>query len=370
MSELELASSILYYLYVALGSITAGYLIIRFTYPEVRLFSSEERLGASALVGLLIAVAAIAADVVFSGTDAVLAAKGSMLNFWLAASVLTFGAMKIGLNREKHAEVAIPVTKKLQTLQNEIEKIEEKPPEKKSELNRKMEELRKKGLIPHATTGEEMAEKIAPKKEAAKAKTQAQAPELRIKQNKEEAKKVLEKARETEVETIIDDLNLKFEKKVQLSALQQRRLERQARKQEESKPKEQLEEEHQERPRRLYMQKWSEAKEEKKEERKEKKKEENKQELPQAPQAGAGEVTMADLFGEAKKSEEVSMVSSENAPSICPNCKAKNSRIVFCPYCGGAMCANCSPSITPSAEGFTYQCPKCGEEILVKKKSA
>ena len=52
----------------------------------------------------------------------------------------------------------------------------------------------------------------------------------------------------------------------------------------------------------------------------------------------------------------------------CPYCKAKNAKIIFCPYCGSGMCANCSPKIVPAADQFTYTCPKCGEEVEVKKR--
>ena len=93
---------------------------------------------------------------------------------------------------------------------------------------------------------------------------------------------------------------------------------------------------------------------------------------------------MADLFGEspskaslstspksvfAQMDKEVTSVPVATPP-ICPTCHQKNSRIVFCPYCGTGMCANCSPKVTPGPDGFTYTCPKCQEDIPVKKKQA
>ncbi len=54
----------------------------------------------------------------------------------------------------------------------------------------------------------------------------------------------------------------------------------------------------------------------------------------------------------------------------CPTCHQKNSRIVFCPYCGSGMCTNCSPNVQVDAAGFVYSCPKCGEEVHIKKKAA
>jgi hypothetical protein len=69
---------------------------------------------------------------------------------------------------------------------------------------------------------------------------------------------------------------------------------------------------------------------------------------------------------EQQKSEFVK-IESESGMG-CPNCHAKNTRIVFCPYCGGAMCTNCSPQIKIEGDKFIFTCPHCGEEVSVKKK--
>lgn len=70
------------------------------------------------------------------------------------------------------------------------------------------------------------------------------------------------------------------------------------------------------------------------------------------------------------KPRDVEFVKMQAAPGIgCPNCGSRNARIVFCPYCGNGMCANCTPSLKPSPEAFVYTCPKCGEEIAIKKKA-
>ncbi|MFH0714085.1 MAG: hypothetical protein V1722_00390 [Candidatus Micrarchaeota archaeon] len=53
----------------------------------------------------------------------------------------------------------------------------------------------------------------------------------------------------------------------------------------------------------------------------------------------------------------------------CPTCHSKTGRIIFCPYCGTGMCANCSPSIKPLENSFVYTCPKCSEDVNVKKKA-
>ncbi|MFH0970969.1 MAG: hypothetical protein V1835_00225 [Candidatus Micrarchaeota archaeon] len=53
----------------------------------------------------------------------------------------------------------------------------------------------------------------------------------------------------------------------------------------------------------------------------------------------------------------------------CPTCHTKNSKIIFCPYCGSGMCANCSPSIKIVEGAFIYTCPKCKEDVDVRKKA-
>ena len=78
--------------------------------------------------------------------------------------------------------------------------------------------------------------------------------------------------------------------------------------------------------------------------------------------------------GEKQKPEKpnrsVELVKMEAEKGVgCPTCHSSNSKIIFCPYCGAGMCANCSPSIKPLGDGnFVYTCPKCGEEVNVKRK--
>ncbi len=70
----------------------------------------------------------------------------------------------------------------------------------------------------------------------------------------------------------------------------------------------------------------------------------------------------------AERKESVTQVQVEkNEPLACPTCKAANTRVVFCPYCGTGMCANCSPSIKPEGDFFVFTCPHCSEEVNVKK---
>ncbi len=108
---------------------------------------------------------------------------------------------------------------------------------------------------------------------------------------------------------------------------------------------------------------------------------------PQQPQQQAqelfppeGAATQAgDIFAQLSQAaagtaapvkSDVSFVQIEEKNVSCPTCHSKNSKIIFCPYCSTGMCANCSPSIKPIGVGqFVYVCPKCSEEVSVKKKA-
>lgn len=104
-----------------------------------------------------------------------------------------------------------------------------------------------------------------------------------------------------------------------------------------------------------------------------------------APSPQSGLPGTRDLFGELAavasvkepapqgkapgRTEQVQFVEMQRERGMgCPNCRAESTRIVFCPYCGSGMCANCSPNIRPEEDFFVYTCPRCGEEINVKKK--
>ena len=66
--------------------------------------------------------------------------------------------------------------------------------------------------------------------------------------------------------------------------------------------------------------------------------------------------------GEAKPAAKA------GAPNVCPTCSTKDAKVIFCPYCGTGFCTNCSPSVRPTPDAFYYVCPKCGEEVTVKRK--
>src|SRR3989344_1484439 len=74
--DLTLAGAIVYYAYLLIGAATLGYLALRFTYPDIRAFPNEKKLGASAVLGAVMVLLAIMADLIVSGWNAVLNASG------------------------------------------------------------------------------------------------------------------------------------------------------------------------------------------------------------------------------------------------------------------------------------------------------
>jgi len=87
-----------------------------------------------------------------------------------------------------------------------------------------------------------------------------------------------------------------------------------------------------------------------------------------APQGASlfGKLEESSKPASAKKNAEFTEIPKDKG---CPNCKAAASRIIYCPYCGGSMCATCATSIQTFPDRFVYTCPHCGEEVDVKKKA-
>jgi len=96
--------------------------------------------------------------------------------------------------------------------------------------------------------------------------------------------------------------------------------------------------------------------------------------FPAAPAGGEGAPLFAELGaitgGPAAKPEEKPAAAklAEATAGECPTCHSKNIKVVFCPYCGAGMCFNCLPLVRPEADAMVYTCPKCGEEVTVRKK--
>ena len=51
----------------------------------------------------------------------------------------------------------------------------------------------------------------------------------------------------------------------------------------------------------------------------------------------------------------------------CPKCGSLKGTIVYCPYCGRGFCSNCSVKIERKGDMIFYQCPHCMKEVIVKE---
>lgn len=54
----------------------------------------------------------------------------------------------------------------------------------------------------------------------------------------------------------------------------------------------------------------------------------------------------------------------------CPNCASLKGTVVYCPYCGKGFCSNCSVKVERKGEMIFYQCPHCMKEVIVKEAKA
>ncbi len=75
-----------------------------------------------------------------------------------------------------------------------------------------------------------------------------------------------------------------------------------------------------------------------------------------------GELDLSSLAGLAETEE----IPKEKKRTGCPSCGAKNTTIVYCPYCGKAFCSNCSLKVHRKRGLVFYQCPHCKKEVIVK----
>ncbi len=73
-----------------------------------------------------------------------------------------------------------------------------------------------------------------------------------------------------------------------------------------------------------------------------------------------GEVEEIDSIENKAEEELKKNQSNINENSICPNCKKKTEKIIYCPKCGTAFCLNCIKK-----QGNDKVCPKCQTKIKI-----
>ncbi|MEM0372783.1 MAG: hypothetical protein QXO69_03040 [archaeon] len=75
------------------------------------------------------------------------------------------------------------------------------------------------------------------------------------------------------------------------------------------------------------------------------------------------DVSLGDLAGLS----EIENVPKERGMS-CPHCGSKKTTIVYCPYCGKGLCSNCADKVHSEGNLTFYECPTCKKEVIVKKE--
>ena len=85
----------LYYLYLIVGSVSLGYLLLRLNYPDVRLFSQRKKFSYSLGVGAAIVALSLAADFALAGTAGM---AGFAVTFVFIFVLAAFLAVKIAEN--------------------------------------------------------------------------------------------------------------------------------------------------------------------------------------------------------------------------------------------------------------------------------
>ncbi|MFH0835128.1 MAG: FYVE zinc finger domain-containing protein [Candidatus Micrarchaeota archaeon] len=487
-----------YYLYLILGSVSLGYLLLRLNYPDVRLFSQRKKLAYSLGVGAAIVVLSIAADFALSGGGAVAAAAGFAATFVFVFVLAAFLAVKAAAMAAKPDYVVVgiprrksPVVQKLLTIRRAVG--EEKAPAAPMKAQQIGAMAQATGVMAETGTAPAIAPASSMTSAAAierrrynQAPSQAggfdfgkilggvTAPFRGILAKKHaapavpgaprrDASKAAQAMRETEFQQMITDIVREKpgaqvfaptetpggRRRMYLGGAKTPAAQRPATEEEEMLAavgyRQTVPGQANPDPRRrwfvekgqptavtsntdlqsfvqeLYRKQQEKAEGGKprqddygllvqeiytktsKEEAAPAAKKEGKTEKAGTAPAEKKELTMADLFGQqpAKKApeiepkegdlfrqlnamaggteakaesqapkEDVHLMKVEASKSTgCPTCGSKSSRIVFCPYCGAGMCTNCSPMIVPMPDSFVYTCPKCGEEVSVKKKA-
>ena len=378
----EIFSGLVYFI-AFFGSMSFGYLVLRFNIPDIRVVPREAKLGLSGIIGIIIFTLSFG---LYWLTN---------LNFlvFLPLTTLIFtGLFQIQqmMFAKREMTVIIPVAKV------------EKPvlPQKKTEVRPRMTAMPK--VLEERQLSERGAfvrETYAPPEErmmVEKEQHVMEKPEV----TPLDEEKYVETAREKYKERMEQRKNEDEERASQTKEREEtRRAQEEAKQVPAGQPMEERRGEGDRRKR--YMERRGEMIEEVKtdmfrtSERKEKEKYEKElfKESAPAPQISLEELSegldVADLekigsldelgelgFGELegmgdKELQELAGIAEPEKMTrekgmSCPKCASKNSTIVYCPYCGKGFCSNCSDQVQRKGDLILYGCPHCKKEVMVK----
>lgn len=361
-------AAIIYYGFLMAGSVVFGYALLRLSNPDVRVFEKERKLGASVVVGALIILFAFAIDYLIrpdgavnvNGYTPIISAALFATMFLIFKVGFAFSNQPTTVNMTAEtAQTAISEQGELKVPRDVVAEQKERKTIKETEINTLISDLFTEHEAQIAQT-------------SAKTETQSR-------------HRLYLKKKEQEKEQMPEEFSDVYTQTKETEKQQPRYLKHMAEKQPATQPKKQ-----EEKPEDEFQDVFSQMKMP----AAQKKEKETKQKEQKTTEEPTKELTINDLFGEKAQQPEATAKQDEShnlfaqldnaagkqpktatvevtatAIKNCPNCHNKSARIVFCPYCSSAMCANCSPKIEPTPDGFKYTCPKCGEETLVKKKS-
>ncbi|HIH20751.1 TPA: hypothetical protein HA244_05785 [Candidatus Micrarchaeota archaeon] len=347
-------ATVAYYLFLLVGGVGLGYFILRLTSPNARLYQPGRKLAVSALYGFALFAIGLGFDYYFSQEN-FLNAKGILPITVFATLIASLIILKIKnlIFKPKFTEVGVPV---------------QPPPQTKAQPTAAMKTEENEERLKRRQMAESIVEEIRPEEED-KAMQKPTVEEIESKdeshrlyaQVAEEKKKEIEekKSAESEMDQMAADVYAQLkvsskrasagqkiaiappaaEPKVRQKIAEQKALENQNAKPATAGEAIGISSTHAPKPTE-----------------------------PTAPSGSVFDRLSSLSSTTTQKTQEVKMVKVQESAS-CPRCHSPNSRIIFCPYCSSGMCANCSPLIKPTEEGFEYTCPNCGESVLVKKQA-
>ncbi|MFA5247331.1 MAG: hypothetical protein WC408_05580, partial [Candidatus Micrarchaeia archaeon] len=105
--DISFAIGIIYYLFYFFGAGSIGYLLVRITYPDIRILDKDAKLGISAILGFIIMVIACAGEYVFG----LFFLQGLMPLLSMIIVLVTFGIMKVYffVNSPRMLTIGLPV---------------------------------------------------------------------------------------------------------------------------------------------------------------------------------------------------------------------------------------------------------------------
>ncbi|MFH0922870.1 MAG: hypothetical protein V1811_02310, partial [Candidatus Micrarchaeota archaeon] len=423
MDLLSLAGVGAYYAFVLLGSVSFGYILLRLTYPDIRVGSREQKLGFSGLAGAGVVLAAVAVDYLLSPT-AFLAASGLFPIIAFLFLLAGFFGLKtiMAVFSPKFLVVGVPASQQVQEPDLKTSGISSEVVEPPMPQVVVQNGLRQPVVVSSKARAEEVRKQLVDQ--------QVKKGELDVSRDSKAELEELKKAGEADFDVMVRDLKIAPAILIPDSPVEGDSRHRLYLRRPKSESRKQIVEEDfslladastsksrgsqrgaveklgQQSPKTeedfglLVQDVYSQLKSQKTDEGVKAK---ILVQEPPKPEVRRGKpvekppeptLSMNDLFGEAagptpKQQAEgeakpvedanplfaqLNQISSPQKPSDvsfvkmpaeeisgCPRCHSKNSRVVFCPYCGAGMCANCTPLVKPVEGGFDYTCPKCSE---------